>query len=129
MARTVIPVSGVSSNSPSPISSTAASLLSTAVQAALDAEGAIVGKDDPAAQSAQAFENLRRVLAAGGATLDDVVKLTIYVTSRDCRKAVADVRQSLFAEPRPASTYLIVAGLAVPDLLVEVEAIAYLASR
>jgi enamine deaminase RidA (YjgF/YER057c/UK114 family) len=126
MARAVIPVPDVSSNSAYSHLVKAGGLLITAGQVALDAEGAIVGKDDPAAQSAQAFENLRRVLAAGGATFDDVVKLTIYVTSRDCRKAVADVRQSLFAEPRPASTYLIVAGLAVPDLLVEVEAIAHL---
>ena len=125
MARTVIPVPDVSSNSAYSHLVAAGDLLVTAGQVALDADGNIVGKDDPAAQSAQAFENLRRVLAAGGATFDDVVKLTIYVTSRDCRKAVADVRQSLFAEPRPASTYLIVAGLAVPDLLVEVEAIAY----
>jgi enamine deaminase RidA (YjgF/YER057c/UK114 family) len=126
MPRTVIPVSDVASNSAYSHLVTAGSLLVTAGQVALDADGAVVGKDDPAAQSVQAFENLRRVLAAGGATFDDVVKLTIYVTSRDCRKAVADVRQSLFAEPRPASTYLVVAGLAVPDLLVEVEAIAYL---
>ena len=125
MARFVIPVPDVASNPAYSHWVAAGHLLITAGQVAIDADGNIVGKDDPVAQSAQAFENLRRVLAAGGATLDDVVKLTIYVTSRDCRKAVADARQSLFAEPRPASTYLIVAGLAVPDLMVEVEAIAH----
>ena len=124
MPRTVIPIPDVASNPGYSHLVAVGRLLITAGQVALDADGNIVGKGDAAAQTVQAFENLRRVLAAGGATFDDVLKLTIYVTSRDCRKVVADVRQSLFTEPRPASTYLIVAGLAVPDLMVEVEAIA-----
>ncbi len=124
MARNVIAIPDVASNPAYSHLVSSGRLLITAGQVALDADGNIVGKDDPAAQTAQAFENLRRVLAAGGATFADVLKLTIYVTSRDCRKAVADVRNSVFVEPRPASTYLIVAGLAAPDLMVEVEAIA-----
>jgi len=94
-------------------------------QVALDGKGNLVGGSDVAAQSEQVFANLRTVVAACGGSLDDVVKITIYVTDAAYRPAVAAARQRHFKEGQyPASTYLVVAGLAVPQLLVEIEAVA-----
>jgi 2-iminobutanoate/2-iminopropanoate deaminase len=94
-------------------------------QVALDGKGNLVGENDVAAQVEQVFANLRTVVDACGGTLDDVVKITIFVTDASYRPAVAAARQRHFKEGQyPASTYLVVAGLAVPQLLVEIEAVA-----
>jgi enamine deaminase RidA (YjgF/YER057c/UK114 family) len=94
-------------------------------QVALDGAGKLVGEGDAAAQTEQVFRNLRTVVEACGGTLDDVVKINIYVTDAAYRPAVAAARQRHFQEGRyPASTYVVVSALAVPQLLVEVEAVA-----
>ena len=94
-------------------------------QVGLDAHGRVVGDGDVAAQTEQAFQNLRTVVEACGGSMSDIVKLTIFVTDPAFRPAVAAARQRHFTEGAyPASTYLVVAGLAVPQLLVEVEAVA-----
>ncbi|MDH4147815.1 MAG: RidA family protein [Acidimicrobiia bacterium] len=128
MSRNVVPVSGVAT---SPAYSHVVRMgdqLVVAGQVSQDAEGRVVGKGDITAQTRQAFENLRAVLASAGASFDDVAKLTVYVTDPGVRAEVSEVRNELFAEPRPASTYLVIAGLAHPDFLVEIEAIAWLGS-
>jgi len=126
MSRNVIPTTGVSTNPAYSHVVRAGDLVVVSGQVALDEKGGVVGPDDAVAQASQAFENLRRTLTAAGASFDDVVKLTIFVTDPAIRPAVSELRNSLFAEPRPASTYLIVAGLADPSLLIEVEALAWL---
>ena len=94
-------------------------------QVALDGAGKLVGENDVAAQVEQVFQNLRTVVQAAGGSLDDVVKITIYVTDASYRPAVTAARQRHFKEGQyPASTYLVVSALAVPQLLVEVEAVA-----
>lgn len=94
-------------------------------QVALDGEGKLVGEGDAAAQTEQVFENLRTVVEACGGTMDDIVKITIFVTDPAYRPAVAAARQRHFtAGHYPASTYLVVSALAVPQLLVEIEAVA-----
>jgi reactive intermediate/imine deaminase len=94
-------------------------------QVALDRQGKLVGEGDVAAQVEQVFANLRTVVEACGGTMDDVVKITIYVTDPSYRPAVAAARQRHFKEGQyPASTYLVVAALALPQLLVEIEAVA-----
>lgn len=94
-------------------------------QVALDVHGNIVGAGDPAAQARQVFENLRSCLAAAGATFDDVVKLTYYVTDVGHLPAVRDARDEYVnVERPPASTAVQVAALFRPDLLLEVEALA-----
>ena len=94
-------------------------------QVALDGQGKLVGENDAAAQTEQVFQNLRTVVEACGGTLDDVVKITIFVTDPSYRPAVAAARLKYFKEGQyPASTYLVVSALAVPQLLVEVEAVA-----
>lgn len=94
-------------------------------QVALDADGRLIGEGDAAAQTEQVFRNLRTVVEGCGGTLDDVVKITVFVTDPSYRPAVAAARQRHFREGQyPASTYLVVSALAVPQLLVEIEAVA-----
>lgn len=94
-------------------------------QVALDGKGNLVGENDAAAQVAQVFANLRTVVQACGGTLDDIVKLNIYVTDAAYRPAVAAARLQHFKDGQyPASTYVVVSALAVPSLLVEIEAVA-----
>jgi reactive intermediate/imine deaminase len=93
-------------------------------QVALDGQGRLVGPGDVVAQARQALENVKAVLAAGGATLDDVVKVTVYLADVDDRPRVNEVRKAYFGANRPASTLVEVSRLALPGLLVEIEAIA-----
>ena len=96
-------------------------------QVALAADGSLVGEGDAAAQTEQAFQNLRSVVEACGGGMDDVVKITIFVTDPAFRPAVTAARQRHFRDGAyPASTYLVVSALAVPQLLVEIEAVAML---
>lgn len=94
-------------------------------QVAIDDGGKLVGEGDPEAQVEQVFRNLKTVVEAAGGTLDDVVTLHIYVTDAAYRPAVVAARQRHFKEGQyPASTYLVVSALALPQLLVEIEAVA-----
>ncbi|WP_344395723.1 RidA family protein [Streptomyces vastus] len=96
-------------------------------QVALDEDGKLVGENDPAAQARQTFENLRRCLAAAGATFDDVIKLTYYVTDMAHIPAVRAARDACISPDRlPASTAVQVAGLVRPEFLMEIEAYAIL---
>jgi 2-iminobutanoate/2-iminopropanoate deaminase len=94
-------------------------------QVALDGEGKLVGENDAAAQTEQVFKNLQAVVEGCGGTMDDIVKITIFVTDPSSRPAVAAARLKWFKEGQwPASTYLVVSALAVPTMLVEIEAVA-----
>jgi enamine deaminase RidA (YjgF/YER057c/UK114 family) len=64
-------------------------------QVPLDGQGRIVGQDDPYAQARQVFENLAAALAAAGAAMEHVVKLTIYLTDLDDLDAVRRARDAL----------------------------------
>jgi enamine deaminase RidA (YjgF/YER057c/UK114 family) len=92
-------------------------------QVGIGADGKIA--EGAEAQTEVAFQNVRTVVEACGGSVGDIVKLTIYVTDSAYRPAIVAARQRHFADGAyPASTYLVVAGLAVPQLLVEVEAVA-----
>jgi 2-iminobutanoate/2-iminopropanoate deaminase len=93
---------------------------------AVDGEGRLVGGDDVVAQTRQVFANLEAVLAAGGASLGDVVKVTVFLTDVGDRAAVNEVRQERFGSTRPASTLVEVSKLAVTGARVEIEAVALL---
>ncbi|MGW1955962.1 RidA family protein [Streptomyces sp. NPDC001920] len=94
-------------------------------QLALDEEGELVGEGDPAAQAHQVFENLRRCLAAAGASFDHVVKLTYFVTDMAHMPAIRAARAAHIPEDRlPAASAVQVAGLVRPEFLMEVEAFA-----
>lgn len=75
-------------------------------------------------QARLCFENIRAILSEAGMDFGHVIKLNAYVTARDYLRGYMDVRNSLFHEPYPASTVMIVTGFARPDFVVEVEAIA-----
>ena len=77
---------------------------------------------DGAAQIAQAYANLQAVLAGHGMGIADVVKTTAVLTDRALIPAYRAARDALFATHAPASTLLVVAGLADPRWLVEIEA-------
>jgi len=92
-------------------------------QPALDEDGGIVGESDPEAQARQVFENLRRCLAAAGATFDDVVKLTYFVTDMAHMPAIRAARSAHIPDDRlPAASAVQVAALVRPEFLMEVEA-------
>jgi 2-iminobutanoate/2-iminopropanoate deaminase len=99
-------------------------MIFVAGQLARDRDGNIVGKGDMRAQMRQVGENLKTALAAAGATLNDLVKTTTFVTDIDEFFRHADVRMEYFGAALPTSTTVEVRRLAHPDLLVEVEAIA-----
>jgi 2-iminobutanoate/2-iminopropanoate deaminase len=92
-------------------------------QLARDRQGNVVGAGDMRAQIRQVGENLKAALAAAGATLNDLVKTTTYVTDIEEFFKHVDVRMEYFGA-LPTSTTVEVRRLAHPDLLVEVEAIA-----
>jgi enamine deaminase RidA (YjgF/YER057c/UK114 family) len=93
-------------------------------QVAVDEAGQLVGEGDCGAQTEQCFRNLERVLGQLGAGLADIVKLTCFLIDRGDYPAFAAVKAQRFATNPPASTGVIVAGLLIPGLLVEIEAIA-----
>src|SRR5262245_48826144 len=99
-------------------------------QVAYDREGRIVGEGDFAAQTRQVFDNLAAALAAADAGFDDVVKITVFVTDVAHVQAFRDLRDRAFAGARlPASTFVQVARLVRPELMIEVEAIAVASAR
>ncbi len=93
-------------------------------QVALAREGRLVGPGDFEAQAVQVFENLKAVLEAAGASLENVVKTTVFLTHFAHRDKFREIRARYFKEPFPASTLVFVESLAQPDWLIEVEAIA-----
>ncbi|MFJ2768869.1 RidA family protein [Streptomyces sp. NPDC087300] len=97
-------------------------------QLALDEDGKLVGAGDPAAQALQVFENLRRCLAAAGATFDDVVKMTYFVTDMAHMPAIRVARDvHLDPERLPAASAMQVGALVAPEFLMEIEAFAVVA--
>lgn len=93
-------------------------------QAAIDPDGQIVGAGDFDAQAEQTFRNLKRVLEAGGSSLDRVVKVTIFLTDMGNFPKIVELRGKWFTEPWPADTIVEVSSLALPELEIEIEAIA-----
>jgi enamine deaminase RidA (YjgF/YER057c/UK114 family) len=99
----------------------------TAGQVSIDASGALVGAGDLAEQTAQVMRNVGLALAAAGADFSDVVKITTYVVNYkpEHRAIVGKARAPFFKNGTPpASTLVGVSALALPEWLVEIEAIA-----
>jgi 2-iminobutanoate/2-iminopropanoate deaminase len=93
-------------------------------QVARNAAGETIGKGDIRAQTRQALENVKAVLEAAGASMDDIVKVTVFVTDVSHLAAIHEVRAEYFTRDYPASTLVEVKGLVSPDLMIEIEAIA-----
>ena len=96
----------------------------TAGQVAWDETGALTAIGDVRRQTVQTLNNVRSVLEEGGATLDDVVKCTVYLADMRHFQTMNEVFATVFPTDPPART-TVQAALAEPEMLVEIEAIAY----
>jgi 2-iminobutanoate/2-iminopropanoate deaminase len=101
----------------------AGALLFVAGQIPLDPAGELVGKGDIVAQAEQVFSNIRTIVEASGATMADVVKLTVYVTDITALDRIAPVRLQHFPQQGPASVLVEVSRLVDPDMLIEIDAV------
>ncbi len=96
----------------------------TAGQVAWDETGEVTGRGDVRAQTVQTLNNVKSVLAEGGAGLDNVVKCNVYLKDMRDFQAMNEVFASFFPSEPPART-TVQAALAEPEMLVEIEAVAY----
>ena len=90
-------------------------------QVGQDLKGCMVGVGDPAAQTEQAMGNVKVLLEEQGARLEDVCKITIYITDRAYREPVYRVVGKWLKGVFPVSTGLIVQGLARPEWVMEID--------
>lgn len=93
-------------------------------QAAIDKAGNLVGIHDFDAQAAQVMTNIEEILAEAGATLDSIVKVTIYLTDMSNFEKIMALRERYFKAPYPADTIVEVKSLALPELMIEIDATA-----
>ena len=100
-------------------------LIHVAGQIPWDENDQTVCKGDVAGQTRQVFANIAKVLAEAGATLDDVIKITVFAADIRYRNEINQVRTETFTEPYPASTQIAVAALVDPVWMVEIEAVAF----
>lgn len=101
-------------------------LLCIAGQVATDKNGNVVGVGDFRAQAEQVFTNLKNVVEAAGGRLEDILKVTVFVTDISNIATLREVRSRYFPSDPPASTLVQISGLANPQFLLEIEAIAVL---
>jgi enamine deaminase RidA (YjgF/YER057c/UK114 family) len=95
-------------------------------QLPLDPDGNLV-PGDAEAQAEQCYRNIKVIVEHFGGTMDDIVKIGQFITDLEYRPLVARPRDRFLGSPGPASTLLVIKGLAAPGALVEIEAIAELA--
>ncbi len=99
-------------------------LLFVSGQVPLNERGQLVGRGDISAQTVQVFKNLQRVVESAGSSMDDIVKMTAYVTDRSHFPTLREVRREFLRVPYPAATGVVVRGLADENWLVEIDAVA-----
>ncbi len=104
----------------------AGNTLYIAGQIANDIDGNLVDPGDIESQARQVFTNLKNVLEEAGGNLGNIVKMTTFLTHYDFIKAYRKVRSECFTELCPPNTLLIIESLALPEFMIEVEAIAVL---
>lgn len=92
--------------------------------AAISESGELVGVGDFDAQAKATFQSLERTLKAAGSDLSKVIKVTIFLTDMTNFEKIVDLRGKWFTEPYPADTIIEVKRLALPELMIEIEAIA-----
>lgn len=92
-------------------------------------DGRVVGAGDAYAQTIQAFRNVETALATAGAGLADVVQTQLFVTDIGRWEDVGRAHRELFGDVRPVTAMVGVSALIDPEMLVEVQAVAYLPGR
>jgi enamine deaminase RidA (YjgF/YER057c/UK114 family) len=97
-------------------------------QVAMDETGALAGSGDVRAQAVQCFRNIERILNDVGSTLEDVVELTCFLADAAYLGTYLEVRAEMFPTQAPATT-TVVAQLALPELLIELKAVAAVNDR
>jgi 2-iminobutanoate/2-iminopropanoate deaminase len=93
-------------------------------QVSMDAAGNIVGEGDIALQTATVLEHVKTVVEEAGGDMQDVVKVTVFITDMGLYDEIHEVRRRYFQEPFPASSMVEVSALVDPRLLIEIEAVA-----
>ena len=101
-------------------------LLFVSGHTAVDDKGQLVGPGDPAAQTRQTLENIRRVVEAAGGRVQDIVSVTIYLVDTAHYQAMNEVRRAFFGSHPPASATVVAKNLVRPGALVEISAVATL---
>lgn len=94
---------------------------------ATGADGALVGRGDAYEQTVQALRNIEKALTAAGARLEDVVRTRIFVTKIEEWEPIGRAHGEVFGAIRPACTMVEVSRLIDPEMLVEIEADAWVA--
>jgi 2-iminobutanoate/2-iminopropanoate deaminase len=89
-------------------------------------DGTIAGVGDVEVQTRQVCENLKAAVEAAGGTLDDIVRVDVYVRNMEHFDIIHKVRRQYFQPPLPASTMVEVCKMTSPDYLIEINAIAVL---
>ncbi len=93
-------------------------------QVSMDAEGNVVGEGDIKRQTETVLEHVKTVLETAGGGMDDIVKVTVFITDMGLYDGIHEVRRRYFREPYPASSMVEVSTLIDPRLLIEIEAVA-----
>jgi len=99
-------------------------LIFLAGQTGVDDEGEFIHHDDFEGEVRLMFENMRRVLEEGGATLDDVVRITVFIKDMSKIDEFTQVKKAIFGDHAPTQSAIGVSTLALPELTLEVEATA-----
>ena len=90
-------------------------------------DGSVAGPGDMSVQAEQVLQNIKDVYAAANASTDNIVRMTIYVTDLDAWRAASGIITELYSS-RPAATLIEISRLAHPDMVLEIETTAELAS-
>ncbi|SJZ53624.1 reactive intermediate/imine deaminase [Chitinophaga eiseniae] len=102
----------------------AGDLLFISGQTAIGDDGQLQGIGDFDVQAEKAFQNLEKVLKAGGSSLPNVIKVTILLRDMGNFNKIVALRKRFFTAPYPADTIMEVSSLYSPDALIEIEAVA-----
>jgi 2-iminobutanoate/2-iminopropanoate deaminase len=93
-------------------------------QVSMDAGGNVVGEGDVRLQTETVLEHVKTVVEGAGGGMEDIVKVTVFITDMGLYDEIHEVRRRYFEEPYPASSMVEVPALIDPRLLIEIEAVA-----